>query len=194
MGRAYRLFPLFYTLTKILFLSMLSHQKLTQKKYQSLSDLEKIQTNDSKYQDSVRPKYQKRRWINEYQYQLYRIAILGLKAYSKSELCKMSIDVKRKISKFYKKVQIILNRWKQQLMNEMFEQLCLIKYNKFSYNPFQKVFNDTIFGVQAFGKTTDDAFECTLTFTQLDISREQIIYKLIQEKVFPTNFYKLQKS
>jgi len=165
-----------------------------QKRYQSLSDLEKIQTTNTRYQQSAKPDYQERQWLSQYQYQVYRTALFGLKAFSKKELYKMSIAAKNRIVKFYKRAQEILNRWKQQLVNEMFEQLCSMKYTKFPYNPFQKVFNDTKIGVQAFGRTTDDAFECTLSFTQLKISREQVIFKLIQEQVLPTNFYKLRNN
>ena len=75
----------------------------------------------------------------------------------------------------------------------MFEELCSIEYSNFAFNPFKKVFNDTKISVEKFGRTTDDAFECTLSFAQLKISREQVIFKLIQEQVLPTNFYKLQK-
>lgn len=168
---------------------------MEQKRYQSLSEITKIQGNNGpKYQNSARPKYQDRIWINEYQHQLYKTAVLGLKAFTKKELYRMSIATKKKIVEFYKKAQVVLNRWKQQLVNEMFEQLCSIDCIKFDYNPFQKVFDETVIGIRRFGHQIDDTVECTLTFAQLKISREQVIQKLIDEKVLPTNFYKLQKA
>ena len=166
---------------------------IPQKSYQALSELTLIQTSQRKYQNPIRPSYQERIWLNDYQHQLYRTAMKGLRAFTKAELYRMSAKTKSKIRKFYEKAQIILNRWKQQLVNEMFEQLCSIDCVKFSYNPFQKVFNETTIGVKKFGKTIDDKFRCTLSFAQLKISREQVIFKLIQEQVLPTNFYKLQK-
>lgn len=162
-------------------------------KYQSLADLKKLQTNQNTYQQSARPLYQERKWLSQYQYQIYRTALYGLNAFSKKELYKMSIVAKNRIAKFYRRAQEILNRWKQQLVNELFEELCSIKYSKFAFNPFKKVFDDTTIGVEKFGRTTDDSFECTLTFVQLKISREQIIYKLINEQVLPTNFYQLNQ-
>ena len=167
---------------------------MEQKRYQSLSDITKVQSNRRQFQQSVRPKYQDRKWISEYQHQLYKTAVLGLKAFSKKELYKMSIATKKRIVEFYKKAQVILNRWKQQLVNEMFEQLCSIDCLKFDYNPFQKVFDETVIGIKKFGNQIDDTVECTLTFAQLKISREQIIQKLIDEKILPSNFYQIQKA
>lgn len=162
-----------------------------QKRIQSLSDLNKI---ERKYQNSVRPKYQERVWINDYQHQIYRAALQGLNAFTKGELYKMSIEAKRKILQFWERAQKILNRWKQELMNEMFEQLCSIQCEVFTYNPFDRVFGDTSIGTKRFGRQIDDTFECTLTFAQLKISREQVIQKLIFEKILPNNFYQLQKE
>ena len=167
---------------------------MQQNRYQDLSELSKIQHNRVRYQNSVRPKYQDRRWISEHQYQIYKTAMLGLKAYSKQELYRMSIIAKKRIVEFYKKAQIILNRWKQELVNEMFEQLCSLDCFNFEYNPFQKVFDETVIGIKKFGHQTEDTVECTLTFQQLKISREQIIQKLIEERILPNNFYKLQNS
>jgi hypothetical protein len=167
---------------------------MEQKRYQSLSEISKVQHNRAQYQNSVRPKYQDRKWISEYQHQLYKTAVLGLKAFTKKELYRMSIATKKKIVEFYKKAQVILNRWKQQLVNEMFEQLCSIDCIKFDYNPFQKVFDDTVIGVKKFGHQVDDTVECTLTFAQLKISREQIIQKLIDTGILPSNFYQIQKA
>ena len=167
---------------------------MEQKRYQSLSEISKVQSNRRQFQQSVRPKSQDRKWISEYQHQLYKTAVLGLKAFSKKELYKMSIATKKKIVEFYKKAQVILNRWKQQLVNEMFEQLCSIDCIKFEYNPFQKVFDETVIGIKKFGHQVDDTVECTLTFAQLKISREQVIQKLIDERILPSNFYQIQKA
>jgi hypothetical protein len=167
---------------------------MKKKSYQSLSEISKLQNTEKRYQSSVRPRYQERVWISEYQHQIYRAGLLGLKAFTKAELYKMSIETKRKIVQFYERVQRILNRWKQQLMNEMFEELCSIQCEKFEYNPFQKVFDDTVIGMKKFGKAVDDTFECTLTFAQLKITREQIIQKLIDERILPKNFYQIQKQ
>ena len=168
---------------------MANHQKHMQRRLQSLSDLRPKQ-----YQGSLKPRYQERIWINDYQHKLYRTALLGLKAFTKAELFKMTAVAKEKIILFYERAQIVLNRWKQHIMNDMFEQLCSIDCSEFGFNPFKKVFDDTVIGVKKFGKAVDDTFECTLTFAQLKITREQVIQKLIMEKILPEDFYKLEKA
>lgn len=163
-------------------------------KYQALSELEKIQQPVRRYQQSEKPKYQERIWLNEYQYDLYKAAMYGLSAYSNNQLYKMSYQEKRKIRSFHERVQRVLNLWKQQVVNQLFEQLCSIPLNKFPENVFDKVFKSTKIGVRNFGKRTDEMFQCTLTFEQLKINRKQIIQKLIQERIFPENFFELNKT
>lgn len=165
-----------------------NHQKHMQKRLQSLSEIRK---GENRYQAN---RYQDRVWMNDYQHKVYRTALLGLKAFTKEELFKMTAEMKEKIVLFYEKAQKVLNRWKQQVMNELFEQLCSIDCGNFAYNPFKKVFDDTVIGVKKFGKAVDDTFECTLTFAQLKITREQIIQKLIEEEILPENFYQIQKE
>lgn len=159
----------------------------------SLLELEKIEKPVRRYQDSQRAKYQERVWLNDYQYELYNTALYGLSSYSQGQLQKIPYHQRRKITSFHERVQKVLNLWKQQLVNQLFEQLCSIQLNKFPQNPFNTVFQHTKIGVNYFGKRTDDLFQCTLTFEQLKINRKQIINKLITERVFPQNFFQLTK-
>lgn len=162
-----------------------------QKRLQSLSEIRK---GENRYQNKSGNRYQDRVWMSDYQHKVYRTALLGLKAFTKEELFKMTAEMKEKIMLFYEKAQRVLNRWKQQIMNELFEQLCSVDCPNFAYNPFQKVFDDTVIGVKKFGKAIDDTFECTLTFAQLKITREQVVHKLITEKVLSEDFYQIQKE
>lgn len=165
------------------------------KRYQSLSELEKIpKPNEKRYQDSREIVYQERVWLDDYQYKLYKAAMYGLSAYSSHQLYRMSYNEKQKISRFHARAQKVLNQWKQQIVNQLFEQLCSIQLNKFPKNPFNTVFGDTKMGVRQFGKRTDDMFECTLTFDQLKINRKQIIQKLITERIFPQDFFQLNTA
>lgn len=145
-----------------------------------------------KYQDSKRRALQTV-YLNDYQHEIYNAAMYGLNMYSPKELHKMPFQKKRKIREFHRKVQRTLNLWKQELVNNLFEKLCTMPVNNFSTNPFSKVFDDTVIGIKKFGKKTDDLFRCTLTFEQLKINRQQIIYKLIQEDILPDNFFQLTK-
>lgn len=159
-----------------------------QGRYQSLSGLDK-----PRYQGSQRPKYQyhEKIWLNDYQYSLYQAAMKGL---TPNQIHTEPLESRRKISTFHTKAQKVLNLWKQNLINQLFEQLCSLQLNKFPQNPFNTVLNDTCIGIKNFGKKTDETFTCDITFAQLKINRLQIIKKLITEGVFPENFFELHRT
>lgn len=172
---------------------MADQPQIMQKRLRSLSELDKIEQPKRRYQASQKGLYQERMYLNDYQYSIYKTAMSGLSAYSSKELYNMPFQKKRKISNFHTKVQKTLNLWKQQLINQLFEQLCSIKLNNFPQNPFNTVFKDTKIGMQYFGKRTDDLFHSSLTFEQLKVNRKQIINKLITERILPENFLQIQR-
>ncbi len=157
-------------------------------KYQSLSAVDNTRR-VTRYQDSQTRKYQEKIWLDDKQYELFRRAMYGLSGYSTPQIHKMSYFEKQTIIRIHSKAQKVLNLWKQQLVNQLFEQLCSISFTKFPQNPFEKVLGDTSVGIKNFGKTVDEAFESTITFEQLQINRKQIIQKLITEKIFPEDFF-----
>lgn len=164
-----------------------------QKRYQSLSELEL--SSEKRYQNLSRTSYQDTIYLNDYQYKIYNVAIHGLSTYPKKELHKLPFQQKKKISIFYTKAQRVLNLWKQEIINERFHQLFTLQFNKFSHNPFNKVFSGTkICNIDRINQLSDPDFIVNITFDKLKITREQIIYKLIAEKVFPENFFQLNKS
>lgn len=161
-------------------------------KYQSLSQVDN-RRRVTRYQDSQTRRYQERIWLDDKQYELFRRAMYGLSGYPTPQIHKMSYFEKQTIIRIHAKVQKILNLWKQQIVNQLFEQLCSTQFTNFPQNPFEKVLGDTKIGIKNFGKTTDEQFECILTFEQLGINRKQIIQKLMIEKIFPEDFLQPEK-
>jgi len=173
---------------------MLNHQnRKGQKRYQSLSELEKIKVTEKKYQDNSHGKYQHDGWLDKTQFELYNVAMYGLSGYSVVKLKKIPLEKKRRITRLHQRAMKALNNFKQQRVNELFNKLCGLKMKKFETNPFNTNFEGTKIGIDHFGNTTDEAFTCTLSFKDLNVSREQIIERLIQERVFPENFFQLKK-
>lgn len=160
--------------------------------YQSLSELEKMKSTAVLQQEKSKTVYQDKFWLNGYQYEIYRAAMYGLAAFSRKELLKMTVKKKRNIQRFFQKCQRVLNVWKQEIVNALFEKLCTIPFKNFASNPFDTIFKDTNMGVKSFGRSTSESFRSQFTFTQLGISREKIIQKLIREGLLPENFYQLQ--
>ena len=119
--------------------------------------------------------------LNEYQNFLYKRAVMGLKIYSPHELSSMSEDKKKRILKTNRRVQRILNVYKQEatnaITNNLFKRL-------FPNSPITKALEQMT--------DTDDTFVNKLEFKALGISKKQVIDKLICEKVLPKNFYELK--
>lgn len=119
--------------------------------------------------------------LNEYQNFLYKRAVMGLKIYSPQELSSMSEDKKKKILKAHRRVQRILNVYKQEATNVI------------TNNLFKRLFpNSPITEALEKMTDTDEAFVNKLEFKSLGISKKQVIDKLICEKVLPKNFYELK--
>lgn len=133
--------------------------------------------------------YQKKRYseyerdeFNSYQNFLYKRALFGLSVYAEEELSTMHWDKKKRIQKVHQRAQNVLNLWKQELANqwvatgltEVFHHSQLVK-------DLVKIFADH----------TDPDYISTLDFKGMDISKKDIVNKLIEEKVLPNNFYQL---
>jgi len=155
-------------------------------------DRSRYQVEKTRYQDSQRLRYQysEKVWLNDYQYGLFQAAMRGL---TPEQINTEPVEERRKICAFHAKAQRVLNLWKQQLVNQLFEQLCYIQLKNFPKNPFDIVLNDTCIGVKNFGKKTDETFTCDITFAELRVNRLEIIKKLISVDLLPENFFELKK-
>ena len=142
--------------------------------------LSEYQTKGSRYvKHNVQ--YEKDKF-NQYQNFLYKRALFGLAVYSEEEQSKMHWDKKKRIQKVHERAQQTLNAWKQLRTQEVLSQmLCAI----FPKSSFVKEFHEK------FADDVDPNYISPIEFKFLGISKEDIVEKLIQEKILPTNFYQL---
>jgi hypothetical protein len=117
-----------------------------------------------------------------YQNYLYKRALYGLDALTEKELATMCSKKKQRIISVYKRAQITLNKFKQQVTikysNQIFETL-------FPNSPItQFLLADT---------EADEKFKNTLTFKDLGIEKKDIIAIFIAEGILPRNFFDLKE-
>jgi hypothetical protein len=137
----------------------------------------------SKIQLEGTKKYQKIDVIvlNDVQKNLYHKIVYGFSACTKEELTAMSKSKKFKMTIAYTKAHRILNRWKQEVINENINSLLM------------KIFpNSPVVKQMVSVNGYDDTIDCShIHFKDLGISRKQIINKLIEFELLPSNFYQL---
>jgi hypothetical protein len=115
------------------------------------------------------------------QKELYFKIVYGFSSFSNEELASMSKTKKYKVLTNYTKAHRILNRWKQEIINESVNN---IMSKLFPNSPVVK----KMLSVNGY----DDTLDCShMSFKDLGISRKQIIDKLIEFSLLPQNFYQL---
>jgi hypothetical protein len=115
-----------------------------------------------------------------YQNYLYKRALYGLNALTEQEVVTMCSKKKQRISKVYLKGQAVINVYKQKITNA------------YSNLVFKTLFPDSpITDFLLNNPETDANFKNTLTFKDLNISKDQIISIFIAEGVLPKNFMSL---
>lgn len=113
----------------------------------------------------------------QYQNYLYKRALYGLSALEEKELATMCSKKKHRVNKVYLKGQQVINVYKQKLT---------IAYSNFI---FKTMFpNSPLTDFMSKALDTDINFKNTLTFKDLNISKNQIISIFIEEGVLPKNF------
>jgi len=123
--------------------------------------------------------------FNSYQNFLYKRALFGLSVYQKDELEKMHWDKKRRIEKVHQRAQNVLNLWKQELSGTLIGGLLS---SIFHHSTFIKELNEK------FVSEKDEQYLSVIDFKSLGISKQQIVTKLIEEKILPKNFYQLTNA
>lgn len=144
------------------------------------------------YLDVSQNRYQtkKQSSVNSYNYQkssltltqnqLYKSALYGLNIYSKEELARMKWFEKEEIKKMHSKTQQVLNILKQERLVEI--------TNKW----FRKWFPKSKLAEDLCSTTDiDPSMFNTMSFKDLNITKEDIINRLILKKVLPVNFHNL---
>jgi len=118
-----------------------------------------------------------------YQNYLYKRALYGLDALEQKELATMCSKKKQRIINVYKRAQNVLNVFKQKLTieytNKLFETL-------FPKSNLTKAFLEYT--------EIDEKFKNTLTFKDLNVTKDDIISIFIAEGILPKNFLSLQEA
>jgi len=150
-----------------------------------MKKMEKLKQNVKDYQLSAGKMYMQYEvdGYSQYQNYLYKRALYGLDALSQQELATMCSKKKQRIINVYKRAQSILNVEKQkvtiQYTNKLFESL-------FPKSSLTKTIIEC--------NEVDTKFKNTLTFKDLNISKNQIVTIFIAEGILPKNFLSLQEA
>ena len=147
--------------------------------------MEKLKQDVKNYQLSAGKTYMQYETdgYSQYQNYLYKRALYGLDALTEQELATICSKKKQRIVNVYKRAQVVLNKFKQQIT---------IQYSNFI---FKTLFpNSPITDALLADNETDDKFKNTLTFKDLSIHKEQIITIFIAEGILPKNFLSLERD
>lgn len=146
--------------------------------------MEKLKQNIRDYQLSS-PKYAhyEQDKYSAYQNYLYKRALYGLDALTEKELKETCSKKKQRIVNVYRRAQVVLNRFKQE-----------VSIKKTNYI-FEKFFPKSELTFSIISQTeTDDNFRNTLTFKDLNITKDDIISIFIVEGILPKNFLSLREA
>ncbi len=142
-------------------------------------------TGDYSDKQTIGHKYQQPSFnsYNNYQIFLYNRALHGLDAYTPEEVKKMHWDKRKRITSVHERCKLVINRWKQTLIidktNEVLTKLL----------PNAMV---TKLLVSPRNMRIDDKYNANIPLKTLGISKQQIIDKLMDEKILPKDFYQLK--
>jgi hypothetical protein len=134
------------------------------------------------YKGDTYTEYEKDNY-NSYQNHLYKRALYGLSAFTQEEIATMCSKKKQRVSKVYMKGQNVINLYKQKVTNAYSN---FIFKTLFPESPITQFFIET--------EETDVEFKNTLTFKDLNISKDQIVGVFITEGILPKNFYELDRD
>ena len=147
--------------------------------------MEKLKQEIKNYQLNVGKTYMKYETdkYSAYQNYLYKRALYGLDSLTQDELAGICSKKKQRILNVYKKAQLVLNKFKQRLTIAYSNQIFETFFPKSPITQFLLA-DDKI----------DEKFKNTLTFKDLNISKDQIISIFMAEGVLPKNFLSLEVS
>lgn len=118
-----------------------------------------------------------------YQNYLYKRALYGLNSINEDELVNMCAKKKQRIHKVFQRAQSVLNITKQQLTihytNLFFKAF-------FPKSPFTQILLEC--------NETDEKFKNTLTFKDLNLSKDDIISIFMDNGILPKNFLDLREG
>ena len=117
--------------------------------------------------------------FSEKQQKMYSEALYGLSIYPETMVKKMPKKIVTKITVRCEIVQKIINRWKQEIVNNTVDDLLL---SIFPNSPLVK----SIVNMEA-----DDTIKCKFTLKDLGMNQIKIAEKLVSLKLLPENFFNL---
>ena len=119
--------------------------------------------------------------LNSYQHFLFKRVLHGLNVYKPEEVKKLHWDKKRRISKVWRRSQREINAWKQMICNK--------KVNDYFSRTFKTRMVEYIISLPATDVLED--YNNTLTFKQLNIEYEDVIYLFMSKGLLPKNYLTL---
>ena len=132
-------------------------------------------TMPAKYQEIEKPVF------NQVQQRIYAEALYGMNLYTEKEAQRLPKSKVVHIIDTYQKVQRIINRWKQEIVNDKVDDFLLSLFPK---SPVVKAFTET--------KGADDTIKATASFKDLGIDQIKIANKLVEFGLLPQNFFNLR--
>jgi hypothetical protein len=118
--------------------------------------------------------------FNERQQKMYLEALYGLSVHPEELVNRMPKNVMMRIITRCEIVQRVINRWKQEIVNEKVDGFLLRLFPK---SPIVKAMVEI--------KGYDDNVKCKLSFKDLQLDQYKIAKKLVEEKLLPKNFFNL---
>jgi hypothetical protein len=94
----------------------------------------------------------------------------------------MHWDKKRRIEKVHERAQKVLNLWKQEMSNQWLGTLLSAVFH---HSSLVKELNEK------FGQEVDEQYISKIDFKSMGVSKNQVVDRLINEKILPSNFYQL---
>jgi len=147
--------------------------------------MEKLKQNIKNYQLNAKSTYLQYE-VDEYsQYQnyLYKRALYGLNGLTEKELATMCSKKKQRITNVYKRAQSVLNVLKQKVTIKYTNDLFKALFPKSPWTDEMLTYTEV-----------DERFTNTLTFKDLNISKQDIITIFISEGILPKNFLSLKEA
>lgn len=123
--------------------------------------------------------------FNGYQRRLYKDAVYGLNSYSLRDLRSMTLKEKLEIKKLNHSAQQALNDWKQELVNDMVDDLLIHGL------PHCGKLMDKIKAVFQVGERFTSRKEISnLSFADLKLTKRDVALRLMQKGILPQDFFR----
>ncbi len=122
--------------------------------------------------------------LSDYQNFLYNRALFGLSVYTQEEIKEMRWDKRKRIVKVHKRAQSVLNVWKQQIINA-----CTNKFFE-RWFPGTPITNTLL----KMSEEIDENYINKMPFKSFNITKMQVINKLIEEGILPSDFHTLKNE